>query len=154
MKCALKEHADTIFAYQMCRGLWHEPWAVIRAPYPAVILCVTGTEHCAWTLSSALRTCSPSTAPPGSSILGPIRPKKVSIALKAMGFPVGSVVKNLPASAGDSGSIPGSGRSPGGENGNPLQHACLEIPHGQRNLAYREPTAHGVLKDLGTQQWQ
>ena len=40
------------------------------------------------------------------------------------GFPGGSVGKNLPASAGDagvSGSIPGSGRSPGGGNGNPLQ---------------------------------
>ena len=37
-----------------------------------------------------------------------------------MSFPDGSVVKNLPASAGDVGSIPGSGRSPGGGNGNPL----------------------------------
>ena len=40
-----------------------------------------------------------------------------------MGFPGGSVVKNLPANAGDvgdTGLIPGSGRSPGGENGNPL----------------------------------
>ena len=43
----------------------------------------------------------------------------------------GSVVKNLPASArdaGDMGSIPGSGRSPGGGNGNPLQYSCLENP--------------------------
>ena len=39
------------------------------------------------------------------------------------------LVKNLPASAGDArdvGSIPGSGRSPGGEHGNPLQDFCLE----------------------------
>ena len=39
------------------------------------------------------------------------------------------VVKNPPASAGkvrDSGLIPGSGRSPGGGNGNPLQYSCLE----------------------------
>ena len=42
-----------------------------------------------------------------------------------MGFPGGSVVKNLPASAGDVGSIPGLGRSPGGGNGNPLQYSCL-----------------------------
>ena len=44
------------------------------------------------------------------------------------GFPDGSVVKNLPANAGatgDSGSIPGSGRSPGDGNGNPLQYSCL-----------------------------
>ena len=45
------------------------------------------------------------------------------------GFPGGSVVKNLPTSVGDmgdAGSIPMSGRSPGGGNGNPLQHSCLE----------------------------
>ena len=39
------------------------------------------------------------------------------------------VVKNPPARAGDvrdMGSIPGSGRSPGGGHGNPLQHSCLE----------------------------
>ena len=44
------------------------------------------------------------------------------------GFPGGSVVKNLPANAGDTGSIPGSGRSPGGEHGNPLQYSCLGNP--------------------------
>ena len=41
------------------------------------------------------------------------------------------VVKNLPANAGDirdMGSIPGSGRSPGGGHGNPLQYSCLENP--------------------------
>ena len=36
------------------------------------------------------------------------------------GFPGGLVVKNLPANAGDTGLIPGSGRSPGERNGNPL----------------------------------
>ena len=36
------------------------------------------------------------------------------------GFPGGTVVENLPASAGDLGSIAGSGRSPGEGNGNPL----------------------------------
>ena len=42
-----------------------------------------------------------------------------------------TVVKNLPANAGDArdaGSIPGSGQPPGGGNGNPLQYSCLEIP--------------------------
>ena len=41
------------------------------------------------------------------------------------------VVKNLPASAGDirdAGLIPGSGRSPGRGNGDPLQYSCLENP--------------------------
>ena len=44
------------------------------------------------------------------------------------GFPGGSAVKNLPASAGGMGSIPGSGRSPGEGNGNPLQYPCLRNP--------------------------
>ena len=39
-----------------------------------------------------------------------------------------SVVKNLPANAGDVGSIPESGRSPGVGNGNPLQYFCLGNP--------------------------
>ena len=42
-----------------------------------------------------------------------------------VGFPGGSVVMNLPANAGDVGSIPGSGRSPGEGDGNPLQYSCL-----------------------------
>ena len=45
-----------------------------------------------------------------------------------MGFPGGSVVKNPPADARDTESIPGSGRSPGEGNGNPLQYSCLENP--------------------------
>ena len=48
-----------------------------------------------------------------------------------MAFPGGALVKNSPASAGDardSGSIPGSGRSSGGEPGNPLEYSCLENP--------------------------
>ena len=43
-------------------------------------------------------------------------------------FPGGSAVNIPPANAGDVGSIPGSGRSPGGRNGNPLQYSCLENP--------------------------
>ena len=48
-----------------------------------------------------------------------------------MGFPDGSVGKDSACNAGDSGvvgSIPGSGRSPGGRHGNPLQYSCLENP--------------------------
>ena len=51
-----------------------------------------------------------------------------------VGFPSGSVVKKTknqkttPVSAGDAGSIPGSGRSPEVGNGNPLQYSCLENP--------------------------
>ena len=46
----------------------------------------------------------------------------------SLGFPGGSVVKNSPDNAGDMSSIPGSGRSPGEENGNPFQYSCLENP--------------------------
>ena len=45
-----------------------------------------------------------------------------------LGFPGGSVVKTLPASAEDMGLIPGLGRYPGEWNDNPLQYSCLENP--------------------------
>ena len=49
----------------------------------------------------------------------------------SLGFPGGSVIKNLAASAGDMGTIPGSGRYLGEGNGNPLQNSCLENPMGE-----------------------
>ena len=55
------------------------------------------------------------------------------------------MVKNLPANAGDAGSIPGLGRSPGGGHGNPLQYSCLENPHGQRSLARYSRWSHKEL---------
>ena len=60
---------------------------------------------------------------------------------------VALVVKNSPANAGDSrdvGSIPGSGRSPGGEHGNPIQYSCLENP--MNGGAWRA-TVHRVAKN-------
>ena len=62
-----------------------------------------------------------------------------------MGFPNGSVVKNLPASAGHLGLIPGSGRSLGEGNGNPLQYSCLG--NSMDRGAWRA-TVHGVAKEL------
>ena len=47
---------------------------------------------------------------------------------KNWGFPGGSEVKAFACNEGDLGSIPGSGRSPGEGNGNPLQYSCLENP--------------------------
>ena len=58
-------------------------------------------------------------------------------------FPGGSDGKESACNAGDPGSTPGSGRSPGEENGNPLQYYCLE------NFLDREAwlaTFHGVAK--------
>ena len=45
------------------------------------------------------------------------------------------MVKNLPAPPADVDSVPGSGRSPGGGRGSPLQYSCLENPQGQRNFS-------------------
>ena len=63
----------------------------------------------------------------------------------SMGFPGGSVVKNLPANAGGVGSIPGLGRSPGEGNGNPLQYSCLGNPM-DRGAWWA--IVHGVAKEL------
>ena len=60
------------------------------------------------------------------------------------------VVKNLPANAGDIRGvdlIPGSGRSPGEVNGNPLQYSCLENPRGQRSMVGYSPWGHRVGDD-------
>ena len=46
----------------------------------------------------------------------------------SLGFPGSPVSKESTCNAGDPGSIPGFGRSPGGGNGNPLQYSCLENP--------------------------
>ena len=62
------------------------------------------------------------------------------------GFPGGSVVKNPPASEGDTrdvGSIPGSGRSPGEDNGNPLEYSC---PGNPMDRGAWRATVHGVAK--------
>ena len=52
----------------------------------------------------------------------------LTIQQRKWGFPSGSVVKNLPASAGDAGSIPGSGSFSGEQNGTLLQNSCLGNP--------------------------
>ena len=61
-------------------------------------------------------------------------------------LPVPLVVKDLPANAGDKRDtvlIPGSGRSPGGGHGNPLQYSCLENP---RDRGAWQATVHGVTR--------
>ena len=55
------------------------------------------------------------------------------------------MVKNLPANAGDAGSVPGSERPPGEGNGNPVQYACLENPMDRGAWG---ATVHEVAKQL------
>ena len=54
-------------------------------------------------------------------------------------FPGGSEGKVSACNAGDLGSIPGLGRSPGEGNGTPLQYSCLEKSHGWRSLVGCSP---------------
>ena len=63
------------------------------------------------------------------------------------GIPDGSAVKNPPASVGDAGSIPGSGRSPGVGNGNPLQYACLENSLDRSSWWATVPGSQTVIRD-------
>ena len=60
-----------------------------------------------------------------------------------LGFPGDSDGKESACNAGDLGSIPGSGRSPGEGNGYPLQYSCLENP--MDRVAW-QATVHGVTK--------
>ena len=67
--------------------------------------------------------------------------------MPTVGFIGGTVVQNPPANVGVAGSISGSGRSPGGGNGNPLQFSCLENPI---DRGAWQATVHGVAKMLET----
>ena len=60
-----------------------------------------------------------------------------------MGFPGSSEIKNLPGNAGNAGLAPGSGRSPGEGNGNPLQYSCLE---NSMDRGAWWATVHGVTR--------
>ena len=57
----------------------------------------------------------------------------------ALGFPGGSDNKESACNAGDLGSIPRLGRSPGGGHCDPLQYSCLDNPHRQRSLVGYSP---------------
>ena len=63
------------------------------------------------------------------------------------------MVKNPPANAGEAGSIPGLGRSPGEGNQNPLQYSCLENPM-ERRLAGYSPWGRRVQQDRSTKHFE
>ena len=75
-------------------------------------------------------------------------------ALRDKGFPSGSVIKKKKSTCqcrkhSDSGSVPGSGRSPGEGNGNPLQYSCLE---NSMNSGAWQGIVHGVTESNTTKQ--
>ena len=86
-------------------------------------------------LASALTGRLVTTAPLGKS--------HIREGISLLDFTGGTVVKNLPADAGDASSIPGLGRSPGVENGNPLQYSWLGNPMARGTLWAID---HGVTK--------
>ena len=64
--------------------------------------------------------------------------------ITSIGFPGDSNGEESTCNVGDLGSMPGLGRSPGGD-GNPIQYPCLENPHEQRSLAGNSPWSHKEL---------
>ena len=76
--------------------------------------------------------------------------------MRLSGFPGGSIVKNLPANAGDMGLIPGSGRSPGEGNDNPFQFLAWEIPWPEKPRGLHFMGLQRVRHHLLTkqQQWE
>ena len=64
------------------------------------------------------------------------------------------MVKNLLANVEDSGLIPGLERSPGEENGNPLQYSCWEIPWTEKSGGLQSMGLQRVGYDLATKQQQ
>ena len=87
-----------------------------------------------WSTSSDIR---------GMQIKTTVRPHHTE-----SGLPGDAVVKNLPAKAGDAGSVPVSRMAPGGGHGNPLQHSCLENP---TNRGAWWATVHGVAESDTTE---
>ena len=86
----------------------------------------------------------------GAGAGGAVGGVKITISLRSLlSFPAGSVVKNLPANAGNTGLVPGWGRSPGEGNGKPLQYSCLENPMDRG--AWRA-MVHGVAESDTTMQ--
>ena len=121
-----------IFCPDALNRLWHctPGRSFVGMPYPA---CQTPTPHSGPLCLTTLHRLLLYLVPPNGFKGFPKAPK---------------VVKNLPANAGhigDTGSIPGLGRSPGGGNGNPLQYSCLDNPM-DRGAWWA--TDHGGHKEL------
>ena len=99
----------------------HSPWSCKESDT---------TEQLTLSLISYTRNDNMGTCPAKDTVKNSIQPERFTIwrFIHTLGFPGGSEGKASACNAGDPGSIPGSGRSPGEGNGNPLQYSCLENP--------------------------
>ena len=103
--------------------------------------CTKADSHCCH-----LTRRGPSRPPLATAIAGPCADTlftTLSLCILFWGFPNSSVSKESACNAGAPGLIPGSGRSPGERNGNPLQCSCLENPMDRENL---QATVHEVAR--------
>ena len=101
--------------------------------FPHLCLSAFSISGASWHHLKPAPTCSSPTrlASHACSMKGPLQTLFPSVPVLrgadvGSSFPGGTVVKNLPVNAGDPGSIPGSGRSPGEGHGYPSQYSCLE----------------------------
>ena len=102
-----------------------------------------------------LHRCSISFPVDGVILWAIMRSFYISLALTS--FPGGSEGKASACNAGDLGSIPGSGRSPGGGNGNPLQYSCRENPMDRGAwwaTVHRIPKSWTQLKRCSMHPWE
>ena len=106
----------------------HEHWSGLPFPSPGDL-----PNPAIESGSPVLQTDTLPSEPPGNLILlinylHTHTQRHILITISRWGFPGDSVVKNAPANAGNVGSLPGWGRSPGAGNGNPLQESCPGNP--------------------------
>ena len=107
-----------------------DPMAMVELTQPAPMGTGAGLQDAPWTFLVVwwLRICLFRGFHAGNMGSIPVPRTKIPHALGKLGFPGGSEVKASAWNSGDLGLIPGSGRSPGKGNGNPLQYSCLENP--------------------------
>ena len=137
---------------------WHACWCGCSPHADLALTCHSGTKAPSPNLSHwGLRSCVHLTALGLICLEKKVQEGKQSCFLIHRScipfrFPGGSMVKNLPASVGNSGLIPGSGRFPGEGNGNPRRIPAWEIPWAESLAGYNPWSRKRIWHDLGRKQ--